>query len=706
MSTINLAGGNTLLSSGSFPPVRAASTGAPLNPAIGGLLVVDGVQLAAGDRVLVKDEANAVNNGIYAASTGPWTRASDANANTQFFSGMAVMVALGNVNAGQTFICTCTDDPVVVGTSLITFASQQAVATAQQSATSTTSQTVGVGSKTWAVQSGKAFQAGQWVLVQETSNSANQMLGQISSYSGGSLTVNVTATGGAGTYSDWTIVLTNSPAAAGYQPPVGTGNVTGPGSSTAGHVATFADATGKVLADGGAVWLSIQAFGGTGDAVTDNTTPLNNALAALSGQGGSIYFPPGKYKFNSPISFNILAGVFSVTLFGAGQDATELTWPNSGGGLTFNYAGARSSVHLRDLTLTTGTTSGGNAVTLNLATSLSNPAVTAVSDFYRVTIRGSDGYAATNYWATGINVANVSNIQFDDVAIFGSSAAQGNGIALLGLPASSTYAVQFNVAKSTFESLNAGIIYGSFVQGLTVDQTNFTACNNGIISPAAQGGVLAQLAVTNSQFAPNAGGNGIATLTAIVETQIANCLFIVLGANANGINLAANNHFTITGNEITAGNVSGTTGIIVGPSLTGGYGTISGNDIFGFGTGMSFSSGSKNVSCRGNAVNAANVLTIIVNAGTNMFIADNIGYNPVGPATISVGASPFVYTAGPSPETVYIWGGTISSITFDKNGGGLTEVASNQSPCTVHLGPNDQLKVTYSAAPNMNKMVH
>jgi len=47
-------------------------------------------------------------------------------------------------------------------------------------------------------------------------------------------------------------VLTNSPAAAGYQPPVGAGNVTGPGSSTAGHVATFADGTGKVLADGGA----------------------------------------------------------------------------------------------------------------------------------------------------------------------------------------------------------------------------------------------------------------------------------------------------------------------------------------------------------------------------------------------------------------------------------------------------------------------
>src|SRR5260221_1760561 len=248
---LNSITGNTMLISGSFPPVRAASTGAPLHPVTGGLLVVDGVQLAAGDRVLAKDEASAVNNGIYAASTGPWTRTTDATGNTQFFAGMAVTVALGAVNAGQTFICTCQDDPVVVSTSLITFASQQVVATATQQATSTTSLTIGTGSKTLTISAGKAFQAGQWVLIQETSNSANQMLGQITAYGGTSLTVNVTATGGAGTHADWTIALTNSPAAAGYQPPVGFGNVTGPGFSTAGHMATFVDASGKVVQDGG-----------------------------------------------------------------------------------------------------------------------------------------------------------------------------------------------------------------------------------------------------------------------------------------------------------------------------------------------------------------------------------------------------------------------------------------------------------------------
>jgi len=269
---INSITGNTLLTAGSFPPVRAASTGAPLNPAAGGLFVVDGVQLAAGDRVLAKDEANSVNNGIYAASTGPWVRTTDATGNTQFFSGMAVTVALGAVNAGQTFICTCQDDPVVVGTSLITFASQQVVATATQQAASTTSLTIGTGSKTLTIPAGKAFQAGQWVLIQETSNSANQMLGQITAYGSTSLTVNVTATGGSGTHTDWTIVLTNSPAAAGYQPPVGSGNVTGPGSSTAGHVATFADTTGKLIQDGGTI---------VGGANTITPAMLANAAVAF-----------------------------------------------------------------------------------------------------------------------------------------------------------------------------------------------------------------------------------------------------------------------------------------------------------------------------------------------------------------------------------------------------------------------------------------
>jgi hypothetical protein len=161
-----------------------------------------------------------------------------------------VLVTGGAVNQGILFEQTCTDSPITIGTSAIAF-SPLAQNTAQ-AATSATSNSIGTGSKTFTIQSGKAFVSNQYVVIYQTTNTANAMLAQVTSYSGGTLVVNVVATGGSGAgITNWSIVLTNSQAAAGIQPVVGAGNVTGPGSATAGHVATFADSTGKVLQDGG-----------------------------------------------------------------------------------------------------------------------------------------------------------------------------------------------------------------------------------------------------------------------------------------------------------------------------------------------------------------------------------------------------------------------------------------------------------------------
>lgn len=290
---INSRNGNTLLESGFFPPCRAASTGAALNPAIGGILTVDGVVLAAGDRVLCKDETSALNNGIYAAGAGPWVRTSDAASNQSFFDGMAVVVAQGAVNGGTTFICTATDDPVVIGTSLLTFASQAAVAAAGSQATSTSSIAVGTGAKTFAIQTGKGFVANNWVLIWETATPANAMLAQVTSYSGASLIVNSVAAGGSGTHADWSIALTGAPATQGLTPPVGTGNVTGPGSSTSGNVPTFADATGKLLQDSGTALGTLAGrntllYGDAGaksipgSALADGAAPLPYVAAQVS----------------------------------------------------------------------------------------------------------------------------------------------------------------------------------------------------------------------------------------------------------------------------------------------------------------------------------------------------------------------------------------------------------------------------------------
>jgi len=45
--------------------------------ALSGLLTIDGVTVAAGDRVLVKNQTLSQNNGIYVAASGAWARSSD-----------------------------------------------------------------------------------------------------------------------------------------------------------------------------------------------------------------------------------------------------------------------------------------------------------------------------------------------------------------------------------------------------------------------------------------------------------------------------------------------------------------------------------------------------------------------------------------------------------------------------------------------------
>jgi phage-related tail fiber protein len=101
-------------------PVRVATTGANINLSTIGLGTIDGVALAAGDRVLVKDQTDATTNGIYNAASSVWTRAIDGNNNSQWSMGTTVLVTSGSVNANTIFALT-TASPITLGTSNLTF---------------------------------------------------------------------------------------------------------------------------------------------------------------------------------------------------------------------------------------------------------------------------------------------------------------------------------------------------------------------------------------------------------------------------------------------------------------------------------------------------------------------------------------------------------------------------------------------------------
>ena len=103
--------------------VRAATTA---NITLSGFQSVDGITLAAGERVLVKNQTTASANGIYIVSGGAWTRAADADntgsgAIVEVSPGMSMMVEEGSTQASTQWRLT-TSGVITVGTTSLNFA--------------------------------------------------------------------------------------------------------------------------------------------------------------------------------------------------------------------------------------------------------------------------------------------------------------------------------------------------------------------------------------------------------------------------------------------------------------------------------------------------------------------------------------------------------------------------------------------------------
>lgn len=99
--------------------VLTAST-ANIDLTTGGLLTIDGVTVADGDRVLVKDQTLPAENGIYIAHAGSWTRSTDMDSTTPIneINGAAVFVEQGSTWADTAWVqvanvVTLGTDPII-----------------------------------------------------------------------------------------------------------------------------------------------------------------------------------------------------------------------------------------------------------------------------------------------------------------------------------------------------------------------------------------------------------------------------------------------------------------------------------------------------------------------------------------------------------------------------------------------------------------
>ncbi len=90
------------------------------NLTLSGQQTVNGIAVVAGDRVLVKDQTNPIENGIYDVETSAWGRAADFDGNRDVTRGTLVTVTA--VNAGSNpYYQVSSANPITIGVSAIEF---------------------------------------------------------------------------------------------------------------------------------------------------------------------------------------------------------------------------------------------------------------------------------------------------------------------------------------------------------------------------------------------------------------------------------------------------------------------------------------------------------------------------------------------------------------------------------------------------------
>lgn len=128
-------------------------------------------------------------NSANASASGAATSASNAGASATDAANSATAAATSATNAAASATTAASQADALHGTS-------------------TTSNTVATGAKTFTTQAGKQFNVGNFVTIVATANPNGQMItGGITAYSGTTLTINATGTLGSGTVADWQIYV-------------------------------------------------------------------------------------------------------------------------------------------------------------------------------------------------------------------------------------------------------------------------------------------------------------------------------------------------------------------------------------------------------------------------------------------------------------------------------------------------------------------
>jgi hypothetical protein len=445
-------------------------------------------------------------------------------------------------------------------------------------------------------------------------------------------------------------------------------------------------------------YLHSKSFGATGNGVTDDTAALQSWLDACSGQNLPGWLDPGTYLMSSPLT---VASANGIAIFGpeatpgCSAVAQIMLGSLTQDGIQFNTTGR---IFLRGFAiLSGGTPTAGSA--LNFQGS-ANQSIGAFIERLVLGFGTGTGTAFNGITATGLGTATIRECDITaqniclNIANPGDTEITGNrfnpvasgavGLEVTGDPGG------LRVISNKFTSGTAYHACISIVVGASVADGDIFIIGNSLEGVFANGyGIIIDQAgdatfnnvqiVGNEISCPGSGSWGIY----FTNTTLHWLGRVIIASNVvqsyQGIFLGAMDNWVIEGNV-----VAGTSAIIeIEPNCTNGV-------------------------IANNILNNVNSITDNSTFGL-VHIVDNPGYNPVGVSFPTPGASPWTYTAGASPEHLYL--------AITTSGGGITLITQNGNQIlanavnafiniTVGLGPNEVLVITYTGSITARKMVH